>query len=373
MAEAGGGPLFTWRIPAFAAVFAVAVILGLNWISAGRTPRDSLHRPQSLQVFVSDPTANVNLSTVMVYQERSTHPQFLEELFLTVTPRTPGENVNWAVVSLGAPIDNGSTAELSYGTDPRVPAQRAWVRYGTLAQLEGSPTVLMVDPLASENAYGHFIGGSSHIAPVVLSQGGEFFAHLPAMGLEPPPEPGVNMLLAPERNSQNLIVDESPVVRSGAQPGTTNPLDYVIRQRNAEPIGAAFSVPNNLGNNAFLELPSHESSLINYHIDSVSPVDASLQGFSFAWVGGTTIEPTLSASDPNAVQSRADDDLFAGVALAVAAAALLALIQELPRNPLWARRESRVTGPSTNGSRGSQTDRPEKEDGSDQELIPLIE
>ena len=46
------------------------------------------------------------------------------------------------------------------------------------------------------------------------------------------------------------------------------------------------------------------------------------------WTGTGFIEPTVSLSDPNRDQTRASDEFFAGVALAVAAAALIALIQE---------------------------------------------
>jgi hypothetical protein len=40
------------------------------------------------------------------------------------------------------------------------------------------------------------------------------------------------------------------------------------------------------------------------------------------------MEPTLSASDPSVNETRANDDFLAGVAFAVAAAALIAIIQE---------------------------------------------
>ena len=322
---------FTWRIPAFAAVFGVALLLGLNWKHAGEQPQDTLRRPQVIQVFVSDPSALVQLSTVIAYQEGSDHPHSVEELYLNIVPHTQGEDVDWAVVSLRAPIDNGAPAELSYGTEPQVSPERAWVVYGDQASLNADPSVLGTDPLASENAFGHFIGGTASIGPVAISKGGEFFAHLPAMGLQLPPQPGINMMLAPERTGRTQVIDELPSLKLGAKAGSMNPLDYTVTQKNAEPFGLPFSTPNDLTTNAFLELPRSESSLVNYHVDSVSPVNGSLQGLNFAWVGGTIMEPTVSASDPASVQARSNDDFLAGVALAVAAAALIALIQELPR------------------------------------------
>jgi len=106
--------------------------------------------------------------------------------------------------------------------------------------------------------------------------------------------------------------------------------DFIDKAAVLQPFGLPFSTPNDLTTNAFLELPRSESSLVNYD-DSVSPMNGSLQGLNFAWVGGTIMEPTVSASDPASVQARSNDDFLAGVALAVAAAPLIALIQEPPR------------------------------------------
>jgi len=54
----------------------------------------------------------------------------------------------------------------------------------------------------------------------------------------------------------------------------------------------------------------------------------SFEDDNFVWTGTGFIEPTVSLSDPNREQTRASDEFFAGVALAAAAAALIALIQE---------------------------------------------
>jgi hypothetical protein len=150
------------------------------------------------------------------------------------------------------------------------------------------------------------------------------------------------MLLAPERHGRTEIIDEAPALRIGAPSNSNDPKDYVIQQKNALEPGNPFMTPNTIATSAVLEVPSGEKHLVDYHVDSVSPTNGSLQGTSYDWTGGQSMEPTLTASDPAANQSRADDQFLAGVAFAVAAAAVIALVQELPRKLRRSRRSNKA-------------------------------
>jgi hypothetical protein len=60
------------------------------------------------------------------------------------------------------------------------------------------------------------------------------------------------------------------------------------------------------------------------------------------WTGSYGLSPQLSATDRDVEASRSHEEFYAGIAFAVAASALVALMQELPDRWLWGNRPAHV-------------------------------
>jgi hypothetical protein len=85
-------------------------------------------------------------------------------------------------------------------------------------------------------------------------------------------------------------------------------------------------------------LAGAQSSLAHARIDSILPVNGSLQGDSYVWQGTGSLEPTISATKINAAESQSTYAFASGIAFATAAAAFIALMQEVPNDipfPRW--------------------------------------
>lgn len=85
-------------------------------------------------------------------------------------------------------------------------------------------------------------------------------------------------------------------------------------------------------------LAGAQRALEGSRIDSVLPPNGRLQGDSYVWNGTGSLDATLSATKINAAESQSDNAFFSGVAFAIAVAAAIAFIQELPEAiplPSW--------------------------------------
>jgi hypothetical protein len=78
-------------------------------------------------------------------------------------------------------------------------------------------------------------------------------------------------------------------------------------------------------------LAGARSSLEHARIDSILPATGSLQGDSFVWQGTGSLEPTISATNISAAESQSTSAFYSGIAFATAAAAFIALVQEVPK------------------------------------------
>ena len=79
-------------------------------------------------------------------------------------------------------------------------------------------------------------------------------------------------------------------------------------------------------------LAGAQPSLVHARIDSILPANGSLQGNSYVWQGTGSLEPTISATNISAAESQSIYAFAAGIAFATAAAAFIALVQEVPKD-----------------------------------------
>jgi hypothetical protein len=338
----------------------VAAIAGFVWKADSNPPSNGfVTRQQAVQVFVSDPTAKVQLTAA--YPALDPH-QVLEDIYLSITPSVPGTDVSWALVSLDHPLDcvapgqlfnmanptshHALAARLVFGSEPRKPPLWAWLCNGdttgssqaSLASLKqlsfyGIGPLRKADPIAASLTNGALVA-STPMAAVSNGSAGTYFARLPALDLDVLPESGVSLLVGIEHEVRlhefRYLLDEAPQPLSPGQATATDVGSYQRPRGMIAELPTSFFNPANLSDQALLELTSTQSRLIDYKLDQVNPTNGSFENGNFVWRGTGYIEPTLALSDPNSDQARSSDAFLAGVAFAVAAAAFIAFVQELP-------------------------------------------
>jgi hypothetical protein len=354
------------RAVVFLALAIVASVVGLIWKKDGNPPPDNLRRHQVIQIFVSDPNARVQLTAAYAALG---HNQNLENLYLSIIPPRPKEDVEWALLSLDHSIKcnvpvlgnvnagrptQPLAASLRFGLDPRAPQRSAWLCEGdtlgtslsSLATLktETFPAVGQLqkaDPLAAEITNGSFVA-STPFPPVDAISSGVLFARIPALDLEQLPQPGVALIVGFQHHHGQLqyLLNEDPAPQSSRGIGSSSIAAYQKLPGTIATVPVPFFVPSNIRTQALLELTNSQSRLLNYRIDQVDPSNGSFDNGNFLWSGTGYIEPTLAMSDPNIDQVRATDDLLAGVALGIAASVFIAFVQELPRGARRRRKTS---------------------------------
>jgi hypothetical protein len=358
----------------------IATVAGLVWKHQSNPPSDTLSRQQRLQVFVSDPESSVQLTAAYAPLNDG---QDVEFLYLSVIPPVPNEDVKWAIVSLGnsltcSPYVTGNLADihsgrtlpsfLDFGIQPTSKPLPAWFCFGDTQDLStiqnetlpGIGTVASADPIAAGLTSGTMVS-DTRMASVDQFRSGTLYAHLPALDLEALPQPGVAMFFGAIHESTTVsrgqryvnalgqvavcqrvacgaseltfLLDEFPKPLSEINATSPNISDYQQPAALKTILGGPYFVPDTVKTQAVLELARTKiaSGLVNYRQDQVNPSDGAFENGNFVWTGTGSIEPTLSLSDPNSDQARQSDAFYAGIALAIAAAALIALIQELPK------------------------------------------
>jgi hypothetical protein len=363
--------LVTWRAAALLALAIAAFVIGLLWKKDGSPPSDSLGRHQVIQIFVSDPNAQVQLTAAYAGLGKD---RMLENLYLSIIPPRPKEDVEWALLSLDHSMDcnfpvlgnvragrptQPLASELLFGLDPKAPRQRAWLCEGdtlgtslnSLATLKGEafPGIGLLqraDPLAAEITNGSFVA-STPFPPVDATFSGDLFARIPALDLEQLPQPGVALIIGFQHDHGQLqyLLNEDPRPRSSGDLGSGSIAAYQKLPNAIGVIPTPFFVPSNIRTQALLELTDTQSRLLNYRIDQVDPSNGSFDNGNFMWSGTGYIEPTVAMSDPNVDQTRSSDELLAGIALGIAASAFIAFLQELPRGAKRRRKKGEAPGP----------------------------
>lgn len=358
--EANRGRHLSPRSIVLLAIAVLALLVGWNWKQDSNEPMDTLSRQQVIQVFVSDPNAKVQLT--------ATYPSIgprtrLQDLFLSIAPppSLPNEDISWALVALDHPIDCIAPAlgniepgkptpplvsSLVFGIKPHLQPESAWLCQGdtngtsfsslaTLSQLS-LPNIGLVraaDPSARELTDGALVS-QTPMQDLNDQSGGEFFAQLPALDLEPISELGLSLVIGIHHYHGDQLQDvlnEAPKPLAPSSSTSTAIDSYERWPGTFAILPVSFYAPMDISTQAFLDLTNTESRLVKYKIDQVNPSDGAFTSGGYLWTGEGFIEPTVSLSDPASDAARSQDALLAGVALAIGASAVIAFIQELPR------------------------------------------
>jgi hypothetical protein len=341
-ADRGGMPSFNWRMAFFLGLLVVAVAFGLIWKRDGSPPESNLQQQQEIQLFVSDPQATVHLTAAFPNLSAG---KSLENLYLSITSPNQNEDVHWALISILRPINcNGpsmaASSRILLGAAPASQLSRAWICLGdttgsspgSLAspgrgQLPGVVRLAAIDPQATTLIRGS-LTSSMTFPRVSESFPGDIFARLPALDDEPLPQPGVGLIVehSPEPKNFSYLLNEAPRALSPALADSSNILSYVRSTNLLAGLQIPYFVPSNITTQSIMELDTLD--VATYHMDQVDPSNGSFQYNNFVWSGTGFTEPTLALSDPKSDAGRADDYFLSGVALAVAASAFIALVQE---------------------------------------------
>ena len=313
-----------WRLYVFLVVFGAATILGFRWKAFAAIPQpsfDLLYSPQTVQIFLSDPSVPVQLTADLSQSEGRTR----ETLYLGIRPvRGNLPYFRYVVV-----VDEGGQG-----------GERVRDYFGELQTHLSNPVTIFqgdTNSLAATQAesslrsnQGEFYVGSAQLPPVMQLNEGQFYAHLPRIGNDTISLTPVALILQgdpPAYDPKALIDHPQSKATLGFGVYSTDPHDYQLVPSAGNP--EAFFVPNALRTTERLDFVSRD--LQDYRLESVQPSNGGLVGDDFVWQGGTVLEGTASESNLEAEQFRSNAAFISGIAFATAAAAFIAFVQELPR------------------------------------------
>jgi hypothetical protein len=107
--------------------------------------------------------------------------------------------------------------------------------------------------------------------------------------------------------------------------GSTNPADYRLPDISAQEL---YWEPAHLSTK--ITLDGAASFVDDARIDAETPPNANLIGSSLVWAANAGIAPFLSATKWGAIENRSKWEFFSGLLFGIFAAALFALLVELP-------------------------------------------
>lgn len=357
------GTLRGFRVTLLLLIVAAFAPWGVLSYHAARTPPNRLKNPQTVQVYVSNPHASAELTAVIT--QPTGQSKSVEYLKLSITVPAGDSAVSWLVVSERHPmkcaVPPTIMTSVRLGIDPSAKPVPAWMCRGSSgspsSQGSESPSfrrLAAVDPQAAALTEGLTTVATATITPPVWQAppgAGVLFAHLPALADQPLSEPYASLIIdrttSPRPGAPTLVLDEVPQLRAAAAAAQALQ-SYQTLPNASGSTGPAYFSPANVGTQAILQVLG-QSQLVNYRVDQIDPTDGDFQDGNLLWSGSGYIEPTAYLSNPASDNGRADDEFISGVALAVTATALIALIQEI-------RRDSRGADPGGLTAASSQAD-----------------
>lgn len=282
--------------------------------------------PQRVGVYANQQGAMVNLTAGITWQ--ASQPALARETLYAavagpgVTPAT-----TLLLTSTIAPTPGSQPYQRTtfYVGGDLQKAQPEWVLTMTVAKLE-----------SSRGQYGSPVGTFT-LPEIVQFSGGSTFAHLPALAPNVSPFPSTAIEMTESSSSTGSIQDvvDAPVLRSlGLAASST--ANYI----GAAPATSARELyydPQNLMTTESID--GLRTDLENSVVNSDLPGNGTLEGDDYVWQGTGWLEGYLSATELSAGESQATWDFYSGIAFGLAAAALVAFVQE-PALP-WRRRGKR--------------------------------
>ena len=308
-----------WRLLAFVALFALSGIAGALLYKSSRPVSPDLlvksDRPK-IDVFVSDPSAAVVLtlevggpSDHLLAGSSSNYGA----LYIHVKPKTLGKNVYFLVTLKGDTYDRFASPVNNYLPNRHNPLPIATFTGNTALNLTGPELTL-----------GHYLT-TLRLPHVVRSAHGEIQAQLPIL----------NYLYIPY-DSQFVASGCDLADGSATEPFTPSQVNWTSERVPASPCGPpsvfrpdekAFYSPTTLQSREQLDVDAS-----GYQILTDSPTGAgTVVSQTAQWQGRADLAPSFTAVKSSVQDERSRNSFFAGVALAIAGAALIAALQERRR------------------------------------------
>lgn len=321
---------------------AVGIILRQLSLPTTEDPVFEDSPPQLIRVFTTDPDASVKL---ILDIESWNNTSADETLFLTVTGRgvTPKTGVLIISTSPQHPVgskdfksDLFQTAEIRYGDHLNKVAETGWYGYSTV-----------VGDLSSlPDLFGRgWDVGDFQISDVAQVYRGSFFIHLPSLADAESsyyPLPGImteaggpirdsvqDLISFPDANNQQKVYATDSVSRLAkdykALPGTSG----------HELFWRPYSVSSEE------DVWNAGDQVADSHIGTDQPADGHLKDGDLVWQDSGSLEAQFTSTKEVALDSESRWSFYSGIVFGVAAAGLLAVMQELPDRIWLSARRSR--------------------------------
>lgn len=357
-----GHRLQNWKCILFIIFAIVSALLGWQFKREAKPPADSVTGPSvTISLYTTDPKAKadlaVNIVPSFIDSTSGKHMQALADVHLSITPSQPGSNVSWIVLigpnlplDLNSPLTSTLTAIPVKAGNLKESYTASYVfAYGDLNDLkrmkEQESSVVNATFPGIEPVVGVDIP-----AGVVTETNGNLSASLPRVG------PQVdNITLAVPLIVETSLSTKRPVsatlypkeVNQASGPASLDPAHYMANVPGALP--TKFYDPQVI--NTAEQIMGAGQYLRNSQAAPMVPPDGQVRGNDLLWKSNGSLQPTVKTTSIDEAERRSSLDFYSGIALATAAAALIAALQELPSELTWARR--RVL---KGGRRSSQDD-----------------
>lgn len=362
-----------WLLLTLAGAIVITVPVGVVLYKRGSPPPlelSSVRSPPNVEVFVSDRSARVSLSVSMSppdldlpsqdSQPRAGGPladvetgQWLGEIRLRVSPRKPRETVRWVVQVSGAVSDDAGhlpAARFISRHASRRPSAAAARKVGgppTMHVFEGtSSTTNSRAPSRPASAIGYFV------SEPFASSSGTLVARLPALAAgslvvaQSPLEQQPALEIKATRSDLHTLIPDLPLGVLTGQRSSPSVLHQHLALKSTGTLTQQGYVDPNLPlNEVKLTGPGVltrfyypatiateeqvDASLVDYEIGASYPAAATISPEALTWHGGAALGAVLTATASGAEDERARYSFLSGIALATAAAALIAFLQEL--------------------------------------------
>jgi hypothetical protein len=356
-----------WLLLALVIVSAAFTVSGVVFYGLAQPTRldvDSLPPPATVDVFVSDPSTRVEL-TIQVGQESIIPPppslgdsatteatgQLLASIHIAVVPSIPSETVQW-VVEVGCAVTNADRLPAntppplplrsSPSSCPPPPAGAVNVFEGETRPGRGSTQgnngilvgYFVAQPL--EISRGDLVMRMPDLAPLSYSLTAATF---PSFGIIQP-GPGAGIPIPPPPPPGPPPAPSSPP----APPGSSAAPRGIVLYPGPRLTGQMLETPDisggfhlsqgNVLTKYYVPQTIISKDQLNVSLTQYQPLDdfpsnPSFAKYSVAWQGAGELSPTLTAIGIGISDARSNDTFIAGVTLAIAAGALIALLQEL--------------------------------------------
>jgi hypothetical protein len=329
-----------WRsVFLFCITAALALLSFVLWHSAATGKEDAsleADTPQLLGVFSTDPNTVIRLTADVFWHNVSGYARApFEEVYVSVAETAPKKSSALLVTSTLQPnIVTGPPGHIRIIPDRAYQSALFYSGTAPFSSL-GPPQYVSELPLqqierdARFTQYGFPIG-TFELPEVTQESHGNFFAHLPEIGIYTPtngafPLPYLISEGSSSSGQEQLI--EGPVPKNP----TTPAIDYVRlspSQYQAPPGRHLLTIywqPASLTTTEILE--DVKSEVENATVNSIVP-DGSLQGNNYVWQGQGFLEPTMSLTNQDVAASHSTWIFFSGIAFGVAGGTLVAYIQE---------------------------------------------